>query len=125
MKIAVKKTKLFIMFEGLERLWALKTHLILDISDITDIQWSKMIPEKVGLKILRAPGTSLPTKFHAGSFYTKDGWEFWYLLMKQPGELIITTNKKRYHKLRLSCSENYALKARSWFNEYQKTRNIA
>ncbi|MDQ5969733.1 MAG: hypothetical protein QG593_250, partial [Patescibacteria group bacterium] len=49
----------------------------------------------------------------------------WYLRVRQPGHIIITTTLKRYRVLRVSVAEDEALRIREWFNEYQNTGKVA
>lgn len=126
MRITTKSNALVILLEGKERWWALKASICVQLDDVISVTWN---PEKPDPKTfsgrIRLPGTSVPKVFHAGSFWSKSGWEFWYLHMAQAGELIITMDRTHYRIIRLSTDEATAFEVREWFNKKQQTRNIA
>lgn len=125
MKITTKADSLVILLEGWERLWALKASLCLKAKEVANVVWNPYQPDLSGSIGIRAPGASLPFTFHAGSFRVKKGWEFRYLHLKEPGELIIRTNVKKYQTIRLSTDEQTAFEIREWFNAMQQQRNVA
>lgn len=125
MKFLLETDKLELILEGKERAFALKRKITVPVDSVVNIEWVASTVNTWRLSGLRAPGTGIPGIFYAGSFYRKSGWEFWYLRVRQPGHIIITTNLKRYRVLRVSVSEDQALNVREWFNAYQKTGKIA
>ncbi len=126
MRVVTKGDSLVILLEGAERLWSLKASICVRATDIVKVQWSSKQPViAISSFKLRLPGTSLPKVFYAGSFWKKAGWEFWYLKMRQEGELLVSTKLKRYHKIRLSVDEATAFEIREWFNKKRALRNLA
>lgn len=125
MKFLLETDKLEVILEGKERALALKRRIEVPAESVVNVEWVASTVNTWRLSGLRAPGTGLPGIFYAGSFYRKSGWEFWYLRVRQPGHIIITTNLKRYRVLRISVSEDQALRVREWFNIHQKTGKIA
>ena len=82
MKVELTKNTVTITLEGLERIWACKIDPI--VIDCDYIQEISLDEPELDWKTIRAPGTSLPTYFHAGTFYSNLGKEFWYFKVKQP-----------------------------------------
>jgi len=122
MKIDLSEDALHIKLEGKERVWAAKKSVTLTAESITNVEWMTGTVNRSRLRGLRAPGTSMPTLFYAGSFYRKSGWEFWYLRVRRSGFLVITTNLKRYHVVRLSVDEKVGTKVREWFEDLMHER---
>lgn len=123
MRIETKGSQLVILLEGMERLWALKASICLKAEDVTSITWHEEKPAPPFA--LRAPGTGLPGVLCAGSFWRRSGWEFWYLRMRMPGFLVITTKGRRYKVLRLTTDEATGFLVRDWYSKHQRMRNIA
>ena len=125
MKFILDGENLTLALSAKESVWALRRNICIPVTSITNIEWVASTVNTGRLHGLRAPGTGLPGVFYAGSFYRKCGWEFWYLRVRQPGHVIITTTLKRYRVLRVSVAEDEALRIREWFNEYQNTGKVA
>jgi hypothetical protein len=125
MKLLLDEEKLEVVLNSKESIFALKRRIIVPIESVVNVEWIASTINTWRLSGFRAPGTSLPGIFYAGSFYRKSGWEFWYLRVRRPGHIIITTNMKRYRVLRISVSEKQALEVREWFNNYKSTGNVA
>lgn len=119
MKIELTDEKLEIVLEGWERFWSLRGRISIEAKNITNVEWISGTVNRSRLRGLRAPGTGLPWVFYAGSFYRKSGWEFWYLNVRKPGCLIITTNQKRYRVVRVTVSEELAQKVTGWFEHLE------
>ncbi|MCA9301445.1 hypothetical protein KC974_02720 [Candidatus Saccharibacteria bacterium] len=125
MKFLIDEEDLEIILEGKEKAFALKHKIIVTAHSVVNVEWVSGTVNTWRLSGLRAPGTGLPGVFYAGSFYRKSGWEFWYLRVRKPGYVIITTNLKRYHVLRISVSEEQAQKIQTWFSNYKHTGRVA
>jgi len=82
MKLELTQHTLTIIIEGTERLWACKIDPI--VIDLGHIQSVSLEEPEFDRRTIRAPGTSLPTYFHAGTFYSSLGKEFWYFKSKEP-----------------------------------------
>jgi hypothetical protein len=122
MKINLTNELLSVVLEGKEKVWALKKIVNIEASSITNVEWVTGTVNKARLNGWRAPGTGVPRTFYAGSIYKKAGWEFWYLKAKQPGYLVITTDKKKYHVVRLTVDEKVGVRVREWFEDLMHER---
>lgn len=123
MRIETKGQALVILLEGMERLWALKASMCIQVQDIKKLEWHDTTPKLPFA--LRAPGTGLPRVLYAGSFWRPAGWEFWYLHMRKPGYVVIETGGSPYKTLRVSTDEATAFMVQSWYTTHQQIRNIA
>ena len=125
MKLLLDSENLTLALTAKESVLALRRNICVPVASITNIEWVSSTVNTGRLRGLRAPGTGLPGIFYAGSFYRKSGWEFWYIRVRQPGHIIITTTLKRYRVLRVSVVEDEALRIRNWFSQYQNTGKTA
>lgn len=83
--------------EGLHKLWALKSHLIVPISNVARVYQSK--DELSGWwKGIRMPGTYIPGLIRAGTFYQSGEKTFWDVV-NQEDAIIIELENERYKKL--------------------------
>lgn len=121
MKVKLAKEAVTVLLEGREQVWALKKQVTLHAEHITNVEWMSGKVNRSRLGGFRAPGTGVPKMFYAGSIYRTAGWEFWYLKARQPGYLVITTNQKKYHVVRLTVSEKTGLAVREWFEGLMKS----
>lgn len=122
MKINLNSELLSIVLEGKEKVWAVKKQVDIVADSITNVEWVTGTVNKARLNGWRAPGTGIPRKFYAGSIFKRAGWEFWYLKAKQPGYLVITTDKKKFHVVRLTVDEKVGSRVREWFEELMHER---
>lgn len=109
MHLHLTTDQLVIELTGTERLWAFhvgKT-IMVPLSHIRQVSteapqghWSD----------LRAPGTFMPGVIKAGTYYTRNGREFWYAI-NTPHFLTLNLSEKEYYKrivLTLEDNENWA-----------------
>ena len=102
MKIQLENKSVTIRLEGLEKLWAVHSGTIeLNCEHITSVSLDE--PE-FNWKTIRAPGTSIPWFFNAGTFYTPLGKEFWYFFVKQR-KLTITLSEGPYVRVILAPND--------------------
>ena len=102
MKIQFANNKCTITLQGIEKLWAVHSGTIeLNCDHIVSVSVDE--PE-FNWKRLRAPGTSIPWFFHAGTFYTPLGKEFWYFFVKQR-KLTITLSEGPYMRVIVSHAD--------------------
>jgi hypothetical protein len=99
MKVQISNNKLSIALEGREKLWSVKVDPININCDCID-SVSLEEPE-FSWKTVRAPGTSVPWFFHAGTFYTPIGKEFWYFHEKKT-KLTINLTDGPYDRIVIS-----------------------
>ena len=125
MKITTKQHLLVILLEGVERFYAMKAIICVGAENITSVKWDNLYPQQKDLSGWRAPGTAVPFKFQAGSYYYRRQWEFRYLKLRQQGQLVIHTKLKKYAIIRLTTDKALALGIVQWFNILKKQRKIA
>ena len=126
MKFVVEDDALLIQLEGVERLWALKGKLRVPRQAILEVDF---LPQRPTMQdfwgYLRIPGTSIPWRFLAGTFWRKGDREFWFVRMKHPGIMTIDLKPKQYayRRLRISCLAEDAQDISDWWREGKKTAN--
>jgi hypothetical protein len=107
MKITTRDDDLTIDLEGWEQVWAIKRRIVVPREAVAGAEFH---PERPAMKdlwrYLRVPGTSLPWVFLAGTFRTLHKHEFWYLLMRRPGYIVIDLKPRAhtYTRIRLTVS---------------------
>jgi len=109
---------LTVRLEGLEKIWALKSHLDIPKEQILEIDYKPVRPAVQDFKgYVRVPGTALPWLFLAGTFRTKASKEFWFIRMRQPGILTLTLkpNVAVYDRVRLTCEPEIAQSLVDWW----------
>lgn len=117
MKISTNDQQLTIKFEGFEIIWGLKSKIVLERDEITDIQWSPEMPDPKNFLGRRCPGTVIPGIFMAGSFTHQKRWEFWCMYLKRPGTLTISSDSNRFKAIRLTADEPKAQTALEWWSQ--------
>lgn len=122
MKVKLGKDAVCVLLEGKEQFWAMKKQVQITADHITNVEWMNGRVNHSRLGGIRAPGTGVPKMFYAGSIYRRSGWEFWYLNARQSGYLVITTDQKRYHAIRITVSEKTGEAVREWFEDLLKER---
>ena len=99
MHLTLTTDTLTITLTGLQKLWAFKrTPIVIDLSTVHEV--SLQDPE-FHWKTIRAPGTSIPKIFHAGTFYTPLGKEFWYFQWNKP-KLTLSLEGGEYQRVVLA-----------------------
>jgi hypothetical protein len=78
MKFLTDNKTLTIEMQGQEQLWALKNKIIVLKKDILKIEFIELFKDWRKWEV-RLPGTGMPGKLVAGSFWTEQGWDFIYL----------------------------------------------
>ena len=99
MQLNLTDNALIITLNGLQKLWAFKVNPIL--IELSTIQEVSLKDPKLHWKTIRAPGTSVPKVFHAGTFYTPLGKEFWYFRWNRP-KLILSLEDAQYQRVIIS-----------------------
>jgi hypothetical protein len=113
MQLSLANEKLSIEFEWYEQLWAVRFDRVMEIS-IAHIQTVSTAKPQCNWAAVRAPGTFVPGIIKAGTYYTKQGKEFWYVtddknyltleLQDEPyRRVIITIPDHRYWYDRIDC----------------------
>lgn len=122
MKFLLSDTKLELVLEGMEQVWALKRTISIPAEAVKNVEWIGSTANRWRLNGLRFPGTSIPGVFYAGSFYHRSGWVFRYIRARKPGCLMITTNMRRYHAIRVTIEEIEGLRVRTWFLQQRRAK---
>jgi hypothetical protein len=74
-KVSIDGDQLIVEVEGLDKLWSLKSRLVIPLANIRGATADPgIIKEPKGL---RMPGTHVPGVITAGSFRTDGEWVFW------------------------------------------------
>lgn len=78
MKFICQDEELTIRLEGREQIAALKAKIVINKKQITNVSW---IPIFHGWRRweVRLPGSAIPGRLIAGSYWTEEGWDFLYL----------------------------------------------
>ena len=123
MRFITDKSQLIIEFQGREQIWALKTKVSVLKKHIVRVEYMSTFGDWRKWEV-RLPGTGMPGKLIAGSFWTEEGWDFLYL--KNPkgwlnpvvyNVLYIETTDKKYHRIVLSCPSDEAGVVTEWANQ--------
>ena len=92
--ISVRDTTVVFEVEGLDKLWALKSHLEIPIERIRGVRADPEIA-RGWWKGFRLPGTHIPGVITAGTFYQSGRWVFWDV--KDPaGTIVVDLEDDRY-----------------------------
>ena len=105
------KKDLTIVLRRQEQVFALKAKLVVAKKDITKIEYQETFKNWRKWEV-RLPGTGIPRKLIAGSFWTEEGWDFLYLTKphgwRRPfvhNVLVIETTQSKYRRIILSCDK--------------------
>lgn len=105
MQIFSDKLNLYIKFSTVEKILSVHRSFIIPLSEISETH--TRIPTR-SYKQLRIPGTFIPGLIKAGTYFTKRGWEFWYVTRKK-NFLTFELKKGFYKRIILSVDENQHL----------------
>jgi hypothetical protein len=109
MQLSLTEEKLSIEFEWYEQLWAVRFDRVMEIP-IAHIQTVSMAEPQSNWAEVRAPGTFLPGVIRAGTYYTKQGKEFWYVTENR-NYLTIELQAEPYRRLVITIPDN-----QSWYD---------
>ena len=81
--------------EGMDKVWALRSHLSIPLRDITDV---KADPERGAgaLTGIKVGGSRIPGLLQAGTFLDSDGMVFWDV--HRPGHAIVISLEHEHYK---------------------------
>lgn len=120
MKFVTDKKALVIELHGREQVWALKAKLCINKKDIKNIEYKDVFKDWKKWEV-RLPGTGMPGKLVAGSFWTEDGWDFLYLTNPHGwlnpfvhNVLYIETNLQKFKRIIVSCSKEDVKDVLKW-----------
>lgn len=120
MQFITNKSSLTIELQGREQIWALRTTITIPKKYIIRVEYRKYFDDWRKWEV-RLPGTGMPGKLIAGSFWTEQGWDFLYLTNPKGwlnptvhGVLYIQTTQQKFKRIILSCSKEQALLVEKW-----------
>jgi hypothetical protein len=102
MQIFSDKSNLYIKLSTVEKILSVHGSFIIPLGEISETH-TRTPP--CSLKQLRIPGTFIPGLIKAGTYFSKRGWEFWYVTRKKKF-FTIELKKGFYKRLILSVDEN-------------------
>jgi hypothetical protein len=113
MKLALGEDTLTVVFEGWERLWAMRRRLIIPRAKIVHAEWhGERFEIHAGLRLA---GTAVPGVLAAGAFFGQAMKQFLYLRRPQgwrrataANVLVFDLDGMFYHRVLLSCCEEEA-----------------
>ena len=91
--VAVEGDRVVVRPSGLNKVWSLRGEVEIPLANIVGID---AVARSGKPKGLRAPGTSLPGVFYAGTFRSRDGKAFWLARGGRNPALAIRTNGRPY-----------------------------
>ena len=96
-KIAVSDGNLIVEVEGWDKLWSLKSQLVIPMDHVVHVYADSRIAEN-WWKGLRVAGTYVPGVITAGTFYHHREWVFWDVHRPERA-VVIDLRDERYKKL--------------------------
>ncbi|WP_067840360.1 hypothetical protein [Nocardia lijiangensis] len=95
-EVSINGTDLVVRMEGLDKLWALKSHLVIPLANVRGATVDPgIVKERKGI---RAPGTHFPRVITAGTFHIDGERVFWDV--RNPDKaVVIELVDERYARL--------------------------
>ena len=115
MNLSIVGDKLLIDLEWYEQLWAFTLNKTFEIPLNHIKRVTTEEPQSTWAEI-RAPGTFLPGVIKAGTYYTRNGREFWYVTREQD-YLVLELEDEPFKKMVLTIEQSEA-----WLNRIQGER---
>jgi hypothetical protein len=123
MRFVTTPQSLVIELQGREQLWALKAKIEVTKKDIKLLEFRDIFANWRKWEV-RLPGTGMPGKLIAGSFWTEEGWDFLYLTNPhgwvEPfvhNVLYIETKQQKFKRIIISCTPEEAVPIVAWANK--------
>ena len=123
MRFVTTPQSLVIELQGKEQLWALKAKIEVTKKDIKLLEFRDIFANWRKWEV-RLPGTGMPGKLIAGSFWTEEGWDFLYLTNPhgwvEPfvhNVLYIETKQQKLKRIIISCTPEEAVPIVAWANK--------
>jgi len=120
MKFVTDNDSLVIELHGREQVWALKAKISVLKKDIIVAEYKELFHDWRKWEV-RLPGTGMPGKLVAGSFWTEEGWDFLYLINPHGWVnpfvhhvLYIETKQAKYKRIIVSSNQAEAQKVATW-----------
>src|SRR5215211_6864192 len=93
-----------ISMEGMGKVWALKSGLTIPLAHVRAVQ---VAPPNLRPRGLRAPGTSLPGVFNAGTWRGRGTKEFWNVRHKEKA-LVLELEGDEYSRVVIEVDDPHA-----------------
>jgi hypothetical protein len=106
MNLTIFGDRLQIELEWYEQLWAFTLNKTFDIP-LSHIQRATTEEPQSSWMELRAPGTFLPGIIKAGTYYTRQGKEFWYVT-KDTDYLVLELKDESFKRIILTIDQSVA-----------------
>ncbi len=104
-EIELTDTEMSVHLTGLSGALAMKSHLMIPLSDVASAQVMTVDEAKGGQHMsAKFPGTRIPGMFWAGSFRNAESWQFWYVA-RADNVLVIDLEHEKYARLVLEMPE--------------------
>jgi hypothetical protein len=101
--LRIENGELIITVEGMDKVWALKSHLSIPLAHIAGVSHEPEIA-KGWWHGVRLPGVQIPGVLTAGTFYQHGEWAFWDV--HDPEKCImITLHDEGYQKLIIEVAD--------------------
>jgi hypothetical protein len=123
MKFIPQGKNLTIRLEGMEKMWALKSSIEIPQAAVLEVDYSPQRPTMQDFwGYLRIPGTSVPWRFLAGTFWHKGEREFWFVRIRHMGVLLVELKPDAfpYRRIRISCDPETAQAVADWWQQARK-----
>ncbi|HSX33968.1 MAG TPA: hypothetical protein VLF91_06550 [Candidatus Saccharimonadales bacterium] len=120
MKLTITVDTLTMTMEGAEKLWALKSKLVIPRGIVSSVLFVPEVPVMQDFAgYLRAPGTNVPWRFLAGTYWRGRDREFWLIRMKEAGLITIELEPKSgpYRRVRFTCDPPSAQRISDWWSK--------
>jgi len=107
--VTIEETALTIEVEGLDKIWALKSHLTIPLRHIAEARYD---PEAARgwWHGIRMPGTQIPGVITAGTFYQAGNRVFWDV-HNPDNAIVIMLHDETYHELVIEVEDPEATAA--------------
>ncbi len=98
---------LHLTVEGMDKLWALRSHLQIPLADITGVEARPDIQGGTFSSGLKVAGARIPGVFQAGTFVGADGMVFWDV-HGQGKAIVISLQHEHYNQLVVDVADPQA-----------------
>jgi hypothetical protein len=102
--LSIEGNMLSLKVEGLDRLWALKSHLEIPLAHIKGVHRDPQGLYNMNWKTIKAPGTLVPGVIAAGTFYQQGKRVFWDVHNPE-NVIVIELHDERYEALVIEVAD--------------------
>ncbi|MFZ1323826.1 MAG: hypothetical protein WAQ57_01540 [Candidatus Saccharimonadales bacterium] len=123
MTITTNKEGISLELHGREQFWALRAKISIPADTITDVRFEPEFRDWKKWEV-RMPGTHMPTRLLAGSYWTEDGWDFMFIRRpmgfakpRAVNVLVVETTADRYKRVIVSSDAAESSGIIKWWNK--------